>query len=265
MPFGLMNGPGTFQRLMNRVLSKIPFEVAHYYLDNLVTHGRTIEECIDRLRMMFDRIREAGLKLKPKKCSLFQREVLYLGHIVSGRGAACDPAKIAAVDNWVAPSNLKQLRTFVGTVAYYKRFIKDFAKICKPLYELTQAGVKFVWTKQREDAFEALKDRLVSAPIMAYPTPGTKYIVDTDSSGYAIVSVLSQIQDGEERVISYGSRVFKPAEQKYCARRRKLLAIVDSAVHYRPYLYGQQVLFRADHFSLQFLRTLKDPNEQLSR
>ena len=265
MPFGLQNGPGTFQRLMHKVLATIPFDIAHCYLDDLVTHGRTIEECIERLRLIFDRLREAGLKLKPKKCSLFQREVLYLGHIVSGDGVSCDPTKIDAVRNWCPPKTLKQLRTFIGTVSYYKRFIKDFASICRPLYDLTKTGRKYEWTEECETAFETLKGRLVTAPIMAYPIPGTRYIVDTDSSGYAIGSVLSQIQDGEERVICYGSRVLKPAEQKYCARRRELLAIVDSASYYRPYLYGEEVLFRTDHFSLQFLKSLKDPNEQLSR
>ncbi len=263
LPFGLQNWPGTFQRLMNRVLATIPFDVAHCYLDDLVTHGRTVEECISRLRLVFDRLREAGLKLKPKKCNLFQRRVL--GHVVSGEGVSCDPSKVEAVENWCAPRTLKQLRTFIGTVSYYKRFIKAFAGICRPLYNLTKAGQKFVWSTECEEAFEALKRRLVTAPIMAYPKPGVRYIVDTDSSGYAIGSVLSQIQDGEEKVISYGSRVLKPAEQKYCARRRELLAIVDSAIYYRPYLYGGEVLFRTDHFSLQFLRSLKDPNEQLSR
>ena len=265
MPFGLMNGPGTFQRLMNKVLASVPMDIAHCYLDDLVTHGKTVVECIERLRIVFLRLREAGLRLKPKKCFLFRKEVLFLGHIISGEGVACDPEKISAVKEWVAPKTLKQLRTFIGTVAYYKRFIKGFAEICTPLYELTKKGVKFVWSEACESAFQTLKSSLTSAPIMAYPRPGVRYIVDTDSSGYALGSVLSQVQEGEERVIGYGSRVLKPAEQKYCARRRELLAIVDSASYYRPYLYGQEVLFRTDHFSLQFLKTLKDPNEQLSR
>ena len=265
MPFGLMNGPGTFQRLMDRVLEGVPFEVAHCYLDDLIVHGKTVAECIVRLRLIFERLRAAGLKLKPKKCFMFQEQVLFLGHIISGEGVACDPEKIAAVKRWCAPKTVKQLRTFIGTVAYYKRFVKDFAEICKPLYDLTKKGAKFVWSTECEKAFQTLKGELTSAPIMAYPQPGVRYIVDTDSSGFAIGSVLSQVQDGLERVISYGSRVLKPAEQRYCARRRELLAIVDSAIHYRPYLYGQEVLFRTDHFSLQFLRTLKNPNEQLSR
>ena len=181
---------------------------------------------------------------------------MYLGHVVSGEGVSCDPSKIKAVENWAAPRTLKQLRTFIGTVAYYKRFIKNFAdEICRPLYDLTKTGQKFIWSDECEMVFQTLRGRLISAPIMAYPKPGLRYIVDTDSSGYAIGSVLSQVQDGEERVISYGSRVLKPAEQKYCARRRELLAIVDSAMYYRPYLYGEEVLFRTDHFSLQFLRS----------
>ena len=157
--------------------------------------------------------------------------MLYLGPVVVGEGVSCDPSKIKAIKNWAVPRTFKQLRTFIGTVAYYKRSIKNFAEICRLLYDLTKTGQKFIWSDECEMSFQTLRGRPLSAPIMAYHKTGLRYIVDTDSSGYAIRSVLSQVQDGKERVISYGSRVLKPAEQMYCARRRELLAIVDSAMY----------------------------------
>ena len=270
MPFGVTGGPGTFQRLMDKILKGLEYKIALAYLDDIIAFGETIEECIDRLAIVFGRLKAAGLKLKPKKCFLFKREILYLGHVVSYKGVSCDPEKVEAVARWTPPRTVRQVRTFVGTVGYYKRFIKDYAEICRPLYHLTKPSVKFEWSSECEEAFQTLKDRLLSAPIMSYPREEGQYVLDTDASGFAIGAVLSQIQtdrDGEthERVISYGSRVLKPQETRYCARRRELLAIVDFVKHFRAYLYGRSVLIRTDHASLKYIRTLKDVNDQFAR
>ena len=255
---------------MDKILKGLEYKIALAYLDDIIAFGETIGECIERLAIVFARLRDAGLKLKPKKCFLFKREILYLGHVVSYKGVACDPTKIEAVARWSPPRTARQVRTFVGTVGYYKRFIKDFAEICRPLYNLTKPSVKFEWSPECEEAFQTLKDRLVSAPIMSYPRDEGQYILDTDASGFAIGAVLSQVQtdpDGSsyERVISYGSRVLKPQETRYCARRRELLAIVDFVKHFRAYLYGRSVIIRTGHASLKYIRSQNDVSDQFAR
>ena len=271
MPFGIQGGPATFQRLMDTLLFGMDYGTAMAYLDDIIICGRTEVECFDKLEKVLARLERAGLKLKPAKCHLFERQTSFLGHIVSQDGVACDPTKIKAVQEWRAPRTVKQVRAFVGTVGYYKRFIKDFAKICRPLHNLTKKGSKFKWTDECESAFQALKSCLISAPIIAYPQDQGLYVLDTDASAYAIGGVLSQMQMNEdsgkeeEKVIAYASRVLQPRETRYCARRRELLAIVHFVKHFRPYLYGRKVLIRTDHASLRYIKTLKDPNDQFAR
>ena len=270
MPFGVTGGPSTFQRLIDRILKGLEYKIALAYLDDIIVFGKSIDECLDRLTLIFERLRKAGLKLKPKKCSLFKRKILYLGHVVSNEGVSCDPEKVEAVARWTAPRTVRQVRTFLGTVGYYKRFIKGYADICRPLYDLTKKGVKFEWSPDCEDSFQTLKQRLLCAPIMGYPREEGQYILDTDASGFAIGAVLSQVQtdpDGSthDRVISYASRVLRAPETRYCARRRELLAIVDFVKHFRAYLYGRSVIIRTDHASLRYIRTLKDINDQFAR
>ncbi len=270
MPFGVMGGPSTFQRLMDRLLQGLEYRIALAYLDDIIVFGKTIEECIDRLRQVFERIRAAQLKLKAKKCSLFQKETLYLGHVVSSEGVKCDPAKIEAVKNWREPRTVKQVRSFLGMANYYNRFIKNFADTARHLYALTKKKTKFVFSEQCRLAFVTLKEKLISAPIIAYPLEEGLFVLDTDASAYAIGGVLSQMQPNEqgvdeERVIAYGSKTLQEREQRYCTRRRELLAIVHFVKHYRPYLYGRKVLIRTDHASLRYIKTLKDPNDQFAR
>ena len=169
MPFGLAGAPRTFQRLIDQLLRGLEYEVAMAYLDDIIVFSKTVEQMIERLRIVFQRLRVAGLKLKAKKCALLQTETIYLGHVISAEGVSCDPEKVSAVQRWVAPRTVKQVRAFLGTVGYYKRFIKNYADIARPLYELTKKNYKFVWTQQREDSFQLLKQKLISAPIMAYP------------------------------------------------------------------------------------------------
>lgn len=270
MPFGLTGAPRTFQKMMDRLLKGLEFKIALAYLDDIIVFGATIDECIVNLRVVFQRIRDAALKLKAKKCSLFAAETLYLGHIISGSGVKCDPSKVEAVRKWHSPRTQRQVRTFLGTTNYYRKFIKSYAGIARPLYELTKKNKKFHWNSDCEEAFQMLKESLVSAPIMAFPQPQGTFILDTDASGYAIGGVLSQLQkdeDGEEveRVIAYASRTLTETERRYCARRRELLAIVHFAKHFDVYLRGPPIIIRTDHASLRYLKTLADMPDQFAR
>ena len=247
MPFGLVGAPRTFQRMMDRVIRGLEYKIALAYLDDIIVFGSTIEECIDNLRTVFQRVRDAGLKLKPSKCSLFQLETNYLGHIISAEGVKTDPKKVEDVKNFGQPRNVKDVQTFMGMTQYYSKFIKDFMEISLPLYHLMKKGVKFEWGPKQELAFETLKKRFTSAPVLAYPIDDARFILDTDASNYAMGAVLSQLQrdeDGEyvERPIAYASKKFNSSEAHYCARRRELLAIVHHVKHFDAYLRGQNLL-----------------------
>ncbi|XP_062616013.1 uncharacterized protein LOC134277706 [Saccostrea cucullata] len=207
--------------------------------------ARTFDEHLDNLSLVLDRLQSVNLKLKAKKCNFFRREVSFLGHIVSKEGIKTDPSKIEAVKNWKTPSNVTELRSFLGLAAYYRRFIKDFAKTAKCLHILTGKNQEWNWTQECDTAFEFLKQKLISAPILGYPDVNAgDFILDTDASNEAIGAVLSQIQNGREIVISYGSRVLNNSERNYCVTRKEMLAVVYFVQHFKHYLLGREFLLR---------------------
>lgn len=186
LPFGLTNSPATFQRLMGHVLRGLEYRSALIYLDDVIVFGKTLQEHLHNLEEVFQRFREANLKLNPKKCSFVKNEVSYLGHIVSAEGVKPNPEKIKVVEEFPVPKNLKELRNFLGLANYYRRFVKDFAKIAYPLHELTRKGVKFRWMDDCAVAFDKLKRVLVSAPILAYPDYNEEFLLFVDASATAI-------------------------------------------------------------------------------
>ncbi|KAK3749616.1 hypothetical protein QZH41_012954 [Actinostola sp. cb2023] len=265
MPFGLVNAPATFERLMERVLAGLPWDVCLAYLDDIIVHADNFETEKDRLREVFRRMRDAGLKLSPKKCHLFQQSVTFLGHVVSDAGLSTDPEKIRAVVEWPVPVGVTDLRSFLGLCSYYRKFTKGFAEIARPLYRLTEKGKDFVWTEECDEAFSQLKTALTTAPILAYPSTEDPFILDTDASNFGLGVVLSQVQEGEEKVIAYYSSTLSKAERNYCVTRRELLAIVSAVKRFHHYLYGRPFLIRTDHGALRWLLNFKNPEGQLAR
>jgi hypothetical protein len=264
MPFGLCNAPATFERLMNRVLAGLHWEIALIYLDDVLVFAKTVEQAIHRLKLVFDRFRQAGFKLKPKKCELFQQTVLYLGHQVSKEGISADPEKVKVIRNWPVPRTVRDVRSFIGLASYYRKFVKGFADIARPMHKLMSKNATFKWTEDCQIAFETLKQRLLTAPILTCPRPAGDFILDTDASRTNIGGVLAQIQDGQEKVIGYASRALRKEEQNYCVTRLELLAVVDMLKHFRHYLYGRPVTVRTDHGSLKWLANFKEPEGQLA-
>lgn len=265
MPFGLCNAPSTFERLMERVLTGLHWETLLVYLDDVIVWGRNVPEMVARLETVLQRLRAAGLKLKPSKCHLFQKEVMYLGHVVSEKGVHTDPEKVQTVKNWPIPTCVRDVRSFLGLVGYYRKFIEGFSKIAKPLFRLTEKSVKFEWEENCEAAFQKLKNCLISAPILAYPRVEGQYILDCDASAFAIGGVLSQEQGDNVRVIAYGSKTLSKPERNYCVTRRELLAVVYFLKQYRHYVYGRKVLVRSDHGALRWLINFRNPEGQLAR
>lgn len=265
MPFGLCNAPATFERLMERVLKGLHWRTCLVYLDDIIIMGKDFDDHLKNLEEVFERLEAAGLKLSAKKCSLFQREVKYLGHKVTSEGIHTDEDKIKAVKNWPRPTNLHELRSFLGLCTYYRRFVPGFANVAGSLHELTQKNRKFEWSGAQETAFQKLKELLSTAPILAYPIPGEKFVLDTDASGHGIGGVLSQVVNGQEKVVAYFSKVLSKPERNYCVTRRELLAVMESVKHFHKYLYGQHFLLRTDHAALRWLLQFKDPEGQVAR
>lgn len=198
MPFGMSVGPSTFCRLIGEVLRGLQWIECVAYMDDITVPSKTVTENLTRLEHVFQRLRAAKLKLKPSKCVFLQTSVPFLGHVVTAEGVRTDPEKVKAVQEWPVPRTVKQVRSFVGLGAYYKRFVEGFSEICKPLFKLCEKNRKFEWTNLCQCAFETLKDKLTSAPVLAYPITGQSYILDTDASQTCVGGVLSQIHEGNE-------------------------------------------------------------------
>ena len=265
LSFGLANSPSVFQRLMDLVLAGMTWETCLVYIDDVIVFSKTFDEHVVRLSAVLQRIRNAGLKLKPSKCRLFQRRVVFLGHVLSDEGIEPDPEKVAAVVNWPVPTNLTEVRAFLGLASYYRTFIKDFSKIAAPLHELSKKGHRFMWDERRQLAFEALKDRLTSAPVLAAPDSKGLYVLDVDASDVASGAILHQVQENELKVIAYASRLFDQAERKYCTTRKELAAVVFGLKRFRQYVLGRRLVVRSDHAALSHLRRTKDPVAQQAR
>ena len=184
---------------------------------------------------------------------------------MSAEGVEVDPSKVSRISDWPTPRNLTELRSFVGLCAYYRRYVPNFSAICKPLFELTQKGVTFRWGRAQEKAMSTMQELLTSAPILGYPLPVGKFILDTDASNIGLGAVLSQEQEGQERVIAYASKTLNKPERSYCVTRRELLAIITFVKQFHHYLYGAKFLVRTDHAALYWLLRKKDPEGQMAR
>ena len=260
LPMGLCNSPATFQKCMNLVLKNLIGPSCLVYLDDIISFGSSFDKTVANLRLVFDRLRDANLKLKPNKCRVCQHEVAYLGHVVSPQGIYTDPRKVASVRAWTPPRNLRDVRSFLGLASYYRKFIPQFSTVAYPLIRLTEKNVHFQWTDECQMAFDKLKTLLTTAPVLAYPRDTGRYIVDTDASMTGIGAVLSQEQDGEERVIAYASKTLSRTQRRYCTTKRELLAVVQFVtITFRHYLLLEtDFLVRTDHASLEWLLNFKE-------
>ena len=264
MAFGLTNAPSFCQRAVELVLRGMTWKEIIAYLDDVIVLGKDVANHLERLRKVFTRFRRYNLKLKPKKCQLFQIKVPFLGRIVSKEGVQVDPEKVSAVKKYPIPRNTKEVERFLGFVNYHRDFIPNYAERSHRLYQLTGKN-PFEWTDEHTQAFEDLSNALVTTPVLAYPSPEEPFILDTDASDTAVAAVLSQVQEGKERVICYGSAVLSPPQRNYCTTRKELLAIIRFTRQFRHYLLGRPVTLRTDNGSLTWLMRFKNPSGQIAR
>ena len=202
MPFGLTNAPAVFMELMNRIFIQYLDRFVVVFIDDILIYSKTREEHEEHLRLVLTVLREQKLYAKFSKCEFWIPEVAFLGHVVSAEGVTVDPAKIEAVMSWQPPKTVKEIRSFLGLAGYYRRFVRGFSSIARPLTQLTRKGVRFVWTPECQAAFEKLKESLTTAPVLAAPDGLEGFVVYTDASQSGLGCVLQQ----GDRVIAYASR-----------------------------------------------------------
>ena len=268
MPFGLANSPATYQRLMETILQDLNLKICFVYLDDVIIFSDTYEEHLHRIDLVFQRLRETGLKLSPKKCSFFMPKVRYVGHVVSEHGIEPDPDKIEKVKSWPTPTTPEEVRRFIGFVGYYRRFVKDFSRIARPLTNLIpvttkKKGKKFkvensrkawTWGEAQENAFTTLKSCLITPPILGYPNFTQSFELYTDASGRGLGAILYQEQEGHKRVIAYASRGLTKSEQHYPAHRLEFLALKWAVTDkFSDYLMTSKFIVYTDNNPLTYV------------
>ncbi|KAL9993804.1 putative nucleotidyltransferase, Ribonuclease H [Helianthus debilis subsp. tardiflorus] len=261
MPFGLTNAPAVFMDLMNRVCKPYLDKFVIVFIDDILIYSKSQEEHEQHLRIILELLRKEQLYAKFSKCDFWLREVHFLGHVVNKYGIHVDPSKVDSIRNWPAPRTPTEIRQFLGLAGYYRRFIKDFSKIAQPLTMLTQKGVTYRWGDSQETAFQYLKDRLCSAPILSLPEGTDDFVVYCDASIQGLGCVLMQ----RDKVIAYASRQLKIHERNYTTHDLELGAVVFALKIWRHYLYGTRCTIYTDHRSLEHILKQKDLNMRQRR
>ena len=266
MPFGLCNAPATFQRLMEQVLHGLIGKCCVVYLDDILVIGETFEKHMDNLKKVLERLQEADLHLKMKKCHFVQTSAEYLGYLVSSQGISVDPRKVEAILNFPVPVDLKSLKSFLGLASYYRRFVPQFSKVAHPLYVLTKKDTPFVWGIEHQAAVETLKSLLTESAVLAFPNFEENFTLETDASKMGLGAVLSQEQSsGLQRPIAFASRSLQPHEQNYGVTEMEALGVVWAVKHFRPYIYGLHCTVITDHQALKSLLNTPQPSGKLAR
>ncbi|CAC5402690.1 unnamed protein product [Mytilus coruscus] len=265
-PFGIASAPASFQHMLTHVLHGLNYQMALVYVDDILVFSRNFEEHMKNLQLVFDRLLSAGLTLKPSKCEFAQKEVLYLGHRISREGVKVDQSKVEAVKSFPVPKTETQVRSFLGLCNYYRKFIKNFAYIAKPLTNFTKKEVPFEWSEKCQKSFDKLKDALCSPPVLAYPDLSKPFILTTDASGTAIGYILGQFDsEGRERVCAYNGRSLSQSETKWSISEKECLAVLEGIKNYHVYLANSHFKIYTDHQALNWLSSIKQSTGRLAR
>ena len=266
MPMGLRGSGMTFQKMVTLLMSGMLHTDVLAYLDDCILYGTNVSQHLATLEEVLHRFCKAGLKLKPRKCKLFQKELVYLGFLVNANGVQPNPEKTELIKNLPSPSCVNEVQVFLGKVNYYRKFIPKLAEIAHPLYELLEKNKKkFIWDSEQEEAFVKLKTILCSNQVMIHPQLDKDFILDVDASDYGLGVELSQKDiNGDERPVAYGSRHLEKSERSYSATARETLAAVFGCEHFKQYLQGRKFILRSDHNPLVWLRAMREPKRPYS-
>jgi RNase H-like domain found in reverse transcriptase/Reverse transcriptase (RNA-dependent DNA polymerase) len=245
MFFGLTNSPATFQTMMDAIFrEEVASEDIIIYMDDILiaTTGNLTQHC-DKVAQILKKLQDNDLFLKPEKCQFHKQEVKYLGIIVGKGQVKMDPVKVKGIMDWPVPTNVSELRSFLGFGNYYKNFIPSYSRITRPLHDLTKKNTSWLWEVSQDNAFQLLKDLFMTYPILRNPDPTKLYILDTDTSKYAIGAVLSQDYPDGRHPIAYFSKSLLDAETNYDIYDRELLVIIKAVTAFRYLLLGAQEPF----------------------
>lgn len=269
MFFGLCNSPSTFQTMMNDILRDLIDEgVVVVYLDDILIFTETLPEHHDVVRRVLAELRRHKLYLKAEKCEFERTTVEYLGLVITHGHVGMDPVKVRGVSEWPEPRNVKEVQSFVGFCNFYRRFIRDFSDIARPLHALTKKDVPWGWGPAERSAFLALQKALTSAPVLVAPRDDLKFHLETDASNFATGAILSQMgDDGALHPIAYMSKGFSPPERNYDVHDKELLAIIRALEEWRHFLEGSRETFEilTDHKNLEYFQTAKSLNRRQAR
>lgn len=265
MPFGLKGAPITWQRTINAVLGELLNEKVMAYMDDIICHSATMEEHMECLRKIFNKLRNCNFRLKPEKSSFLCREVRYLGHIINAEGVLTDPKKVEVINEFPIPQKMAEVQRFLGMTNYYRKYIPNFSKTARPLHNLTKKDTPFIWSEKCGKAFEELKKALINSPVLIFPDFTDTFYVTTDASNYAVGAVLSQGEIPDDRPIQYFSKTLGGAQLNYATIHKELLGIVLAIEQFRYYLYGKQFVVITDHRPLVALFKQSKLNSRLLR
>ncbi|GJU10169.1 putative reverse transcriptase domain-containing protein [Tanacetum coccineum] len=261
MPFGLTNAPALFMDLMNWVCKPYVDKFVIIFIDDILIYSKNKQEHAEHLKLILELLKKEQLYAKFSKCEFWIPKVQFLGHVIDSQGIHVDPAKIESVKDWASPKSATEIRQFLGLAGYYRRFIEGFSKIAKPMTKLTQKKIKFDWSDKAEAAFQLIKQKLCSAPILALPEGNEDFIAYCDASIKGLGAVLMQ----REKVIAYASRQLKLHEKNYTTHDLELGAVVFALKIWRHYLYGTKCTVFTDHKSLQHILDQKELNMRQRR
>ncbi|GKV24657.1 hypothetical protein SLEP1_g34241 [Rubroshorea leprosula] len=247
MPFGLTNAPARFMDLMNRVFSQYLDKFVVVFIDDILVYSASHAVHEKHLRIVLETLRSERLFAKFKKCEFWLDNVAFLGHVVTKNGISVDPQKIEAVVNWKRPNSVAEIRSFLGLAGYFRQFVGDFSRIAQPMTRLIRKDAKFEWTPECEESFLTLKEKLVTALVLALPIHGEGFTIYSDASKKGLGCVLMQ----KDRVIAYASRQLKPYEENYPTHDLELAAVIFALKIWRHYLYGETCEIFTDHKSLK--------------
>ena len=265
MSFRLCNAPATFQRCMMSMFSDLVEEVIKIFMDDFTVYGSNFEHCLQNLGTVLHKCQDKNLALNWEKCHIMVTEGIVLGHRISAAGLELDQAKISIIKTLLPLTTVKGIKSFLGHAGFYRRFIRDFSKIARPLCRLLEKDANFNFDGSCQCSFEEIKYRLVEAPIMAKAYCNKEFEIMCNANDYAIGAVLGQKADKVFKVIYYSSKTFNESQENYSTTKKEMLAMVFACEKFRPYILGSHVINHSDHAAIKYLMTKKETKPRLIR
>jgi len=265
MPFGLKNATSTFTRTMSEVFKDLGSTFLKVFVDDLNVHSGSWVEHLQHLDMVLCKLREVNLKLNPNKCCFAAKNIIFLGHVVNESGTRPNPGKIEAVLHFPQPRTVINVRSFLGLTGYYRKYIRSYARLAAPLFELTRKDVDFVWDMGCQQAFQALRTTLVESPILIRPDFKRSFYLDVDWSPKGVGAILSQREGKLEKVVTYASKSLTEAQKKFHPMEGECYALIWGIMHFRQYLCRNHFVLRTDHKPFEWLATVSDAHGRRGR